>query len=1015
MKVVNNQPFELVYTLVEHLHLGYIIEPHVVQINTLGNYTLTHQKVYNTTIEYYEKRIDDTDRKLVDILGGFDQEVIVKKFHPQSAIRPTEFFKKHFNEELFKNFIRPYIEKRLAEAIELLRGKKIFILGKEGNPTSKEVHVAEQKSTVLFHFRRDDDKVRYYPTIKYKGERVEFSQREGVMITKRPAWLLVNGMLYNFEKNVDGNKLQPFLNKRFIMIPKASEAKYFEKFVVPLVEKFDVYAKGFDIQTESLLGTPVLKVDDGWGDEVRLNLYYRYSKQEFPYHATKKVSVILEKSGDNYIFKRLRRSKEWEDAQRDILIQKGLELKEGCSFIVKKQQDAIGSNPYQAIQWLNENIDLLKKQNFIIEQDSHDGKYFIGQSTLSIEVNEYRDWFDVSAIVRFGKHEIPFMRLRSHILQGKREFVLPSGEIAIIPEEWFAKYTGLLEFNESSDEIRLKKHHWKLIDDLQDSGTSKEIENKVAHLDFTQLSTPTPLSPNFSGELRPYQHEGYNWFYFLQQNKFGGCLADDMGLGKTIQTLAMLQKEADEMDEGILEDEIVIPKAKGQTAQGAKNAAKPQLNLFGGEIDVEDVPRAAPSSNSRCANRRTSLIVLPTSLIYNWEAEAQKFAPQLKVFVYTGTYRNREIDYFKEYDLIISTYGVVRLDIEILKDFRFHYVILDESQFIKNPASQTARAVNTLTCRNKLVLTGTPVENSIVDLWSQMNFLNPGLLGNFNFFNEKFVIPIEKHNNDLQRTRLQKMIEPFILRRTKEQVAKDLPEKYEQVYYCEMTEEQERQYEQTKSKYRNQILKSVSEIGINKSKLQILKGLMMLRQIANHPALVSDDYLGTSGKFDEIIRKLNTALSEGHKVLVFSQFVRQLGIFKKYLQDEGKPFCYIDGSYSSKQRQQEVEKFQKQKTADVFLISLRAGGVGLNLTEADYVFIVDPWWNPAVERQATDRSYRIGQTKNVFNYKFITRNTVEEKILTLQKKKLQLAETLITSENSFLTNLNTDDLENIFD
>lgn len=1003
MKVVNTQPFELVYTLVAHPHLGYIIEPHAVQINTLGNFTLTHQKVFNTTIDYFGKNIDDTDRKLVEILGDLDQEVIVKKFYKGGAIRPAEFFKKHFTDELNKNFIRPYVEKKLSAAIELLRAKKIFMMGKEGNPTSKPIQVAAHKATVLFHFRRDDDNVRYFPTLKYNEEKVEFSQREGVMVTTRPAWLMVNGMLYNFEKNVDGNKLLPFLHKRFIMIPKATEAKYFEKFVVPLVEKFDVYAKGFDIKTETLQGQPVLKVDDAWGDGVRLNLYFRYAMQEFPYHASKRISVILEKEGDNYTFKRLKRPKDWEEEKKQLLTARGLQVLEGCSFIYKNST----KNPYTSIQWLNENIPYLKAHNFIIEQDTHNGRYFIGQSSLSIKVDEYKDWFDVQAVVKFGTYEIPFIRLRTNILQGKREFILPGGEIAIIPEEWFEKYTGLLEFNDAGDEIRLKKHHWKLIDELQGNKIGEEIQDKIATLNFKDQKDAPPLSPHFTGILRPYQQEGYNWFYFLKQNQFGGCLADDMGLGKTVQTLALLQYEADQAWEVPMMEEAHQQKTLNQAATAIEAN---QLNLFATIPQVAPAPTKAPKSKSR----HTSLIILPTSLIYNWEAEAKKFAPKLQVFIYTGTYRNREIEYFNQYDLIISTYGVIRMDIEVIKDFRFHYVILDESQFIKNPASQTARAVTTLTANHKLVLTGTPVENSIVDLWSQMNFLNPGLLGNFNFFSEKFVIPIEKNNDEKQRDKLQKIIEPFILRRTKEQVAKDLPEKYEQVYYCEMTEEQERLYESTKSLYRNQILKTISEIGINKSKLQILKGLMMLRQIANHPALINDEYLGSSGKFDEIIRKLNTALAEGHKVLLFSQFVRQLGIFKKYLDDSQIPYCYIDGTYNSKQRQQEVIKFQEEKKSGVFLISLRAGGVGLNLTEADYVFIVDPWWNPAVERQATDRSYRIGQTKNVFNYKFITRNTVEEKILTLQKKKLQLAENIITTENSFLSNLDADDLENIF-
>ncbi|HYG15992.1 MAG TPA: DEAD/DEAH box helicase [Bacteroidia bacterium] len=1005
MKVTNLQPFEVVYTLAEHAHLGLLIEPHAVQINSLGNYTLTHQKVYNTTIDYFEKNTDDTDRKLVNLLGELDQEVIVKKFHAQAAIRPAEFFKKHFNEELYKKFIRPYIEKRLADAIELLRGKKLFQQGKEGNPTARRVNVAEQKSTVLFHFRRDDDKVRYFPTIRYNGERIEFSQMDGVMVTTTPAWLLVNGMLYNFEKNVDGNKLLPFLNKRFIMIPKATEAKYFEKFVVPLVEKFDVNAVGFDIKTESLQGSPVLKIDNAWGDEVRLNLYFRYGKQEFPYHATKKVSVILEKEGDNYIFKRLRRSKEWEDQIKDFLVQKGLSLIEGCSLAVRANGEKAGN--YATIQWLNENIYSLESRRFIIEQDTHTGRYFIGQSSLSIQVNEYKDWFDVRAVVRFGKFEIPFLQLRSHILQGKREFLLPSGEIAVIPEEWFTKYSSLLEFNIAGDEIRVKKHHWKLLDELQNGSTKDEIKEKLSHLNFESLKEITPLSPHFTGELRPYQMEGYSWFYFLKRNSFGGCLADDMGLGKTVQTLALLQREAD-MPSATEQDQPTAATSILQDVPRQRQAVINQLNLFAMDAVAEQPAQIAS------ARRRTNLIILPTSLIYNWLSEANRFAPHLKIFIYTGTYRNRNIEYFSQYDLVMTTYGVARMDIDILKEFKFHYVILDESQYIKNPASQTARAVNDLQSAYRLVLTGTPVENSIVDLWSQMNFLNPGLLGNFTFFNEKFVTPIEKNGDEIQRARLQKIIDPFILRRTKEQVAKDLPEKYDQVYYCEMTEEQERVYESTKSLYRNQILKSVSEFGLNKSKLQILKGLMMLRQIANHPLLVQEDYLGTSGKFDEINRKLSIALAEGHKVLLFSQFVKQLSIFEKHLTESGIDYCYIDGSLSSKQRQYEVEKFQQEKKSGVFLISLRAGGIGLNLTEADYVFIVDPWWNPAVERQATDRSYRIGQTKNVFNYKFITRNTVEEKILTLQKKKLALAETLITSDNTFLSTLSMDEIENIF-
>ncbi|RZM27633.1 MAG: DEAD/DEAH box helicase, partial [Pedobacter sp.] len=456
---------------------------------------------------------------------------------------------------------------------------------------------------------------------------------------------------------------------------------------------------------------------------------------------------------------------------------------------------------------------------------------------------------------------------------------------------------------------------------------------------------------NFKGDLRSYQKAGYNWFSFLREYHFGGCLADDMGLGKTIQTLAMLQKLKEE-------DE----------ANGTHT---------------------------------TSLIIMPTSLIYNWLNEAKKFTPKLKIHSHTGTARDKDISIFSRYDIVITTYGVTRVDIELLTMFYFNYIILDESQNIKNPSSKSFKAVKALKSRHRLILSGTPVENSVADLWTQLTFLNPGLLGTQSFFNEEYVQAIEKRKDEEKARKLQAIIKPFVLRRTKEQVAAELPAKTEQVFYCNMSEDQAAYYEKTKSAYRNDLLSSMDDGTYAKKQVQLLQGLTALRQLANHPVMIDEEYHSDSGKFESVIHTLDNVLKGGHKVLIFSQFVKHLNIFRNYFEKEIIPFAYLDGS--TRNRGEIVAEFQENTALKVFLISIKAGGVGLNLTQADYVFILDPWWNPAVEQQAIDRTHRIGQEKKVFIYKFIA----------LQNRKKRLANSLITTEESFFKSLSKEDIKEI--
>ena len=448
----------------------------------------------------------------------------------------------------------------------------------------------------------------------------------------------------------------------------------------------------------------------------------------------------------------------------------------------------------------------------------------------------------------------------------------------------------------------------------------------------------------------------------MQTAGLGGCLADDMGLGKTIQALSLLQHNK----------ETMLP---GESVNG-----KIETDLF-----------------SQLDRRLTSLLIVPASLVYNWENEIRRFAPGMKVYSYKGIQRRKSNSYFNEFDIILSSYHTVRQDIEIMSAFRFHYIILDESQVIKNPASMLYKTFLKLRSDFKLVLTGTPVENSLTDLWTQLNFVNPGLLGDLAFFRREFARPIELLGDDEKETRLKKIIQPFILRRTKEMVARDLPPVTDQTVYCEMTDEQAKLYDEEKSAVRNSILKNIAAEGLEKSAIVVLQGLMRLRQLSNHPLMAYEDYTSGSGKFETVLQDIDSVVSEGHKILVFSSFVRHLDLFAGELTRKRIGYSLLTGA--SINREKIVNSFQNDPSKMIFLISLKAGGVGLNLTAAEYVFILDPWWNPASEMQALSRAHRIGQDKNVFVYRYITSNSIEEKISRLQDKKSKLAETFITSNN----------------
>ena len=990
MKVSTAEPFQIIYSLFEHEFLGHLFAAYVVQLGPRDQLTLQHQTVSGKNAHEFAAGLDATDFELVELCDQIQQEAVVKEFWPRK-IATAEFFLKTYNPEKgdkpLQEAIARHVQTRMAGLLARLAGKRVFIMGRDGEPTWREIGLAPAKASILFHFRRNAEGTHYFPTIQYQGQRLDFQYKDALLVCLQPAWLLLGDLLYSFRTEVDGRKLLPFLKKKFIVVPRQVEESYFQKFVAPLMESFEVHARGFDIRSERYVARPRLTFSDALPvvaapevpvrppgpprrgriplpkpiaplltgaetEQIHFELSFRYGPHLMPLGTDKPVSVRLEKAADSYVFHRLLRNPEQEQATVEELRTRRLTVENGHATLPKGE----------AFKWLHDNTPALAELGYTVEAAASATKsYFIGPTSVHVGIQEAGDWFDVRGTVRFGDLEIPFIRLRGHILQRRREFRLPNGQIAIIPEEWFTDYMELFAFGEeTADGLNLRRHHLALVADLQSSELATvRMGRKLEKLrDFAEVEDH-PLPTGFLGELRPYQKAGYNWLRFVQDYHFGGCLADDMGLGKTIQALAML-----------------LHRRESGEAQGA-----------------------------------ASLLVLPTSLVFNWLNEAQKFTPDLKLLAYTGTYRDKNPDRFADYDVVLTSYGIVRLDTELLASYNFDYVILDESQAIKNPSSTTSQAVRQLRSRHRLILTGTPVENSTMDLWSQMSFINPGLLGTQAFFRKEFLKPIEKHQDEGRTRRLHALIKPFILRRHKAQVAKELPEKTEQLSYCPMTEEQAHAYEETKSFYRNKILRNLDEHGPANTQFLLLQGLTRLRQIANHPRLADETYAHESGKLREVLRMIRNVVAEGHKVLVFSQFVQHLALVRAALDERQLAYAYLDGT--TRDRPAEVTRFQEDEKLKIFLISLKAGGVGLNLTAADYVFILDPWWNPAVEAQAVDRAHRIGQLRPVFTYKFITQGTVEEKILALQRRKLALVSELIATDEAVIKHLTRADIEEL--
>lgn len=835
-------------------------------------------------------------------------------------------------------------------------------LGNSRNPAEKLLRVLPERGRIQIELSRLPEGVRLVASLAAGDKTFAFQNDAVQVVSLSPVWLLADHFLVRLEGDKSISLLAAFQDAPELVIPQQEEMEFLENYYLTLASAADLTGDAViweEVKTEP---TKRLYLSDAKG-EFKAELRYGYGEYELPYDSSLPAES-LRVFPDSWRLARIRRQPELEHDAFQALASSDFGLKKAPSpappgtFLLRAR--------VHPLDFLMRNVPRLTEAGFEIygEEALKTARVNRAKPTISFNVTSGIDWFDVEAVINFGDIAVSVKDVRKALKRNERYIKLADGSIGEIPQEWLERYKHLFGLGEETEKgVRLSSLHLTLLEQLLSDTDQvqfdQEFKDKLQRLKNFKGMMSYPLPNGLTGELRPYQKAGFDWLHFLHEFNFGGCLADDMGLGKTIQVLAFL-------------------------------------------LSLREVKHS----------KNPDLIVLPRSLLVNWQREIGRFTPRLRFLEYFGNLREKDFEEFDQYDMVLTTYGVMLRDIEKLRGYTFHYVVLDESQAIKNPMAQTSRAARLLKCEHRLVMTGTPVENSTFELWSQFTFLNPGLLGNLEYFRGEFGTPIEKNNDEGKAEFLRKLVYPFILRRTKDQVAPELPPRTERVIYSDMEPLQRKVYNRLRDYYRGLLLGMVESKGIDDSRMKILEGLLRLRQVCNHPALIDRQFRGESAKFELLIETLETLRSEGHKALIFSQFVEMLRILRAELDRRKIKYTYLDGS--TQNRQEQVDIFQSDHKIPFFLISLRAGGVGLNLTAADYVIHIDPWWNPAVEMQASDRTHRIGQDKPVFVYKLITRDSVEEKILQLQERKRNLVDQLITTEKSFLKSLTAEDVRVLF-
>ncbi|WP_347050552.1 DEAD/DEAH box helicase [Flavobacterium olei] len=944
-----------------YLPTAYIIEG-IDEIKYL-NKKATRDVIESFGIVY--ENLDSNTKKILTSCESLKPEFIFKKF--SSKIKSAKTIADLQKDSKIDFAIRQHLKFHLSSFYNLIVQEQFPLclnIGPEKDFYRAKITVTSTEFEPQIQFDKHDLGITY--TLSLKENEITFLPMDSniEIILDEPGWLVVNKKLGRL-KELNSKKLMPFLKKKSIEIPAKLVDDYFKSFIPQIAKKIDIEANGFEIELrDKIISCSIQPVYDFFKNCYYLNLYFDYNGYIFDSGKTKKTHSFVDFSIINepkiIQFKR--------SADENLYAEKLNEI-----GFIKIKNELFGwkseseiEDPFANIQLVIDYKEKLESLGFTIENLKLESKEIITENhTVSASKETTGDWFDIRIIITIGNYTVNFTEIIPNLKSKERLFQLPDGNYFLIPLEWFSKYGSLAKLAKTENgAILLRKTNFTALDAIP------EIQNEViSKAEYTS-------SELLKATLRPYQLDGVKWLLSHYNSNLGACLADDMGLGKTLQTLAVL---------------IAVQEQLGFTTKTTN------FDLFANETTIEREPLKA-------------LIVLPSSLVFNWYNEAGKFTPHFSKMQYVGNDRKQLVSRLNSTDLIFTSYSIIHRDISILEKYDFRYLILDESQYIKNKNSKIFKAINKISTGHKIALSGTPIENSLDDLWSQMEFINPDILGSYAFFTEHFKNPIEKKQNEEVLTELKNLIQPYILRRTKEQVLKDLPELTEQIYYCDMDPEQEKLYEKEKSKARNFLLKTD---GSGPDKISIINTLMKLRQLSNHPKMIDQESEIDSGKYMAVTNYLESLVKGKQKAIIFSSFVTNLHFYTDWCRQNKIAFCEITGETPSAKREQQVRQFQEKEEPLLFFISLKAGGVGLNITKASYVLFLDPWWNPFAEKQGVGRAHRIGQMNKVNVIRFISKNTVEEKIIKLQENKKLLSDSLL--EENFINNEIESNLKYILD
>lgn len=818
------------------------------------------------------------------------------------------------------------------------------------------VNISNTAGTLLLSLewqRPDSDEVYPFEEVRYFSRHLKWGRYKNIIF---PTNVAVQSIPQNITKS------------SFTDLKDAEGGKFIYEDLPKLREVMEVVVdeKISKLMLEERPPINIVTMGIDYDQSLKASLDFEYDGVRVPYSKSTndKVPYITVKKADEDIIYWVKRNIKHENEAYAMLL--------ACKF-VPMQTNNLALEKENAIDFYNYYLKQAGEGwKFEEKDDMSFFKLMDDPFRLCADIDfsdEQPDSFDIHIYGQVGDEVIDFDEIYETIQSDEKYARIRSLGFVEYPAQNI--YSMMRSFNSfdvyrnPDNRFTVKTYRAGLINELKNLGIELILSDRFKTF-WEQMSTfsaveDLTLPKGINAEFREYQLKGFGWLWFMYKYGLNGILADDMGLGKTLQALTVLQKAKE-----------------------------------------EDGPMP-------------TLVVAPTTVVFNWESEIQKFAPTLTCLKLQGGERKQFFKKIPEYDVVITSYALLRRDVDKLKDINFRYIILDESQNIKNATSQTAQAVKQLSAQHKLALSGTPIENKLEELWSVFDFLMPGFLFSMADFNSRYVNPIMERQDKVVEKRLKLQIYPFILRRMKRDVAKDLPDKVENIAYCELTDEQRDFYLQVLDSTKEELFKSIEQNGLEKSRLSIFSALLRMRQICCHPRLYDKNNVKnviSSGKFEKLKVMLEEIVSEGHRILLFSQFVDMLDIIKAWLDKSGIKYEYLTGK--TKDRQGAVERFNTDPTIPIFLISLKAGGTGLNLTGADYVIHYDPWWNPAVEDQATDRAYRIGQTKKVFVYRLITKNTVEEKIQKLKTIKRNLVDSVISVDRNITKSLTMDDIREIF-